>query len=68
MQTVLADEINPGLYSPNSKPFGLTLADWTVKWWQWFIAIPNSQHPFGDSTGEKCGVGQAGPVWFLLGV
>lgn len=66
-QLVLADEFNPGLYSPDSTPFGTPFATWTTKWWQWFIGIPNSQQPFPDTTGEKCGINQAGPVWYLVG-
>lgn len=66
-QSVSADEINPGLYSPTSKPFGISFVDWTAKWWQWWLKIPNSQHPFADNTGERCAVAQHGPVWYLLG-
>lgn len=66
-QLVLADEINPGLYSPNSSPYGTSFDKWTTKWWQWFIGIPNNQQPFPDTTGEKCGIKQAGPVWYLVG-
>jgi hypothetical protein len=64
---VLSDSTNPGVFSLDSKPFGISYVDWTAKWWQWFIKIPNSQHPFGDMTGEKCGFMQSGPVWFLVG-
>jgi hypothetical protein len=64
---VSSDTVNPGLYSPDSKPFGSSYADWTAKFWQWYLKIPNSQHPFGDSTGVRCGVMQNGPVWFLVG-
>ena len=66
-QLVLADELNPGLYSPNSSPYGTSFDTWTTKWWQWFIGIPNSRQPFPDTTGEKCGINQAGPVWYLVG-
>ena len=66
-QLVFADELNPGLYSPNSNPYGTPFDKWTTKWWQWFIGIPNSQQPFPDTTGEKCAVKQAGPVWYLVG-
>jgi len=64
---VLSDTVNPGLYSTDSKPFGSSFADWTAKFWQWYLKIPNSQHPFGDSTGDKCALMQNGPVWFLVG-
>jgi hypothetical protein len=67
IQQVFADELNPGLYSKSSNAFGTSFADWTIRWWQWFIGIPNSQQPFPDTTGEKCATDQAGPVWYLLG-
>lgn len=67
LKSVFADEINPGLYASNSKPYGIPFVDWTAKWWQWWLKIPNSQHPFADTTGERCAVAQDGPVWYLLG-
>ena len=63
----MADDVNPGLYSQNSTPYGISFPVWTTKWWQWFIEIPNSQHPFTDITGERCGTNQAGPVSYLVG-
>ena len=63
----MADEINPGVYSPNSAPFGTPFTNWTTAWWQWYMAMPNTGHPFADTTGERCGAGQEGPVWYLLG-
>ena len=67
IQQGLADELNQGVYSKSSNIFGSSFADWTAKWWQWFIGIPNSQQPFPDATGVKCGIHQAGPVWYLVG-
>jgi hypothetical protein len=56
------------VFSPNSRPYGVTYGDWTAKWWQWFISMPNDKdHPFNDPTGANCGRNQAGPVWFLPG-
>jgi hypothetical protein len=58
----------PSVFSPDSRPYGLTYPQWTAKWWQWFISIPNdNNHPLNDATGASCAVGQAGPVWFLAG-
>jgi hypothetical protein len=55
--------------SPDSPPYaGLTLADWTSKWWQWFISMKDdNNHPFNDPTGANCTRHQEGPVWFLVG-
>jgi hypothetical protein len=62
----LADNINPGVFSIDSKPYGLTFAQWSEKWWQWFLSIPSTINPAADKTGTYCGVGQPGKdVWFL---
>jgi hypothetical protein len=66
-EVVSADSENPGVYSPDSEPFGLSYKEWTTKWWQWFLEIPGDQSPFGDTTGTKCGLMQNGSVWFLVG-
>jgi hypothetical protein len=63
-----ADSIYPGLYPADSKPYGLTFAQWSQKWWQWFVSIPEPQNPGNDHTGKYCTVGQNIPnVWFLTG-
>jgi hypothetical protein len=61
------DTINPGIYAVDSKPFNKTYGEWAAKWWQWAYSIPKKDHPADDNTGEKCAVGQEGPVWFLAG-
>jgi len=37
------------------------------EWWQWVMAIPSSDSPVCDKTGDRCSVGQRGDVWFLAG-
>lgn len=64
-ETVLSQE-QPS-YQVDSEPFGTSYADWTAKWWQWLLSIPASENPSIDKTGEHCGVGQNGSVWFLAG-
>lgn len=39
----------------------------SAKWWQWALAQRVSENPLLDLTGEFCGVGQSGHVWFLAG-
>ncbi len=55
-------------FTPESRPFGLSYGQWTVKWWQWFAAIPAKVNPGADETGENAGIDQFEPnVWFLAG-
>ena len=37
------------------------------EWWQWVMAIPSSDSPVYDKTGNRCGIGQRGDLWFLAG-
>jgi hypothetical protein len=47
--------------------YGLTYGEWTARWWQWALSIPEDRNPVADETGENCDEGQSGPVWFLAG-
>lgn len=58
---------SPGVFSPDSKPYGLTYGEWTVKWWQWAFSMPEPINPLIDDTGRNCANNQTGPVWFLAG-
>lgn len=53
------------VYDLNSKPFNISYADWTEKWWKWTYSIPWDRNPSYDDTGEYCDQNQDGPVWFL---
>ncbi|MCA1706817.1 MAG: hypothetical protein LC808_27575 [Actinobacteria bacterium] len=64
---VLAATAKPRVLPPRSRPFGLTYAQWSEKWWQWALSIPEEQNPMLDPTGANCGIGQSGRVWFLAG-
>jgi hypothetical protein len=46
---------------------GNTYAEWSVRWWQWLLAIPADFSPNYDTTGEDCHWDQTAPVWFLAG-
>jgi hypothetical protein len=62
---VKGDNINPGVYSTNSAPYGIPYHQWTEKWWQWSFNIPKEDHPRENNTASNCAIGQHGPVWFL---
>jgi hypothetical protein len=53
------------LYDTDSTPFNLSRPEWLTKFWNWTASISESVHPRNDETGERCGVAQNGPVWFL---
>lgn len=56
------------LFAVESKPYGLSFAEWTIKWWQWFMTIPKQRHPALDDSGKLCTQNQNDPyVWFLTG-
>jgi hypothetical protein len=44
-----------------------TYGEWTAKWWQWLVSIPEDRNPAADETGQNCGEAQSGSVWFLVG-
>jgi hypothetical protein len=65
---VNADDLNPGVYSKDSKPFGTTYGDWLANYSQWFIQFPADLHPREHYTPERCSAAQSGPVWFLTDI
>jgi hypothetical protein len=61
------DAVEPRIYPPDSEPYGLTYANWSAKWWQWYLSMPVETNPVNDATGKNCANNQDGPVWFLAG-
>jgi hypothetical protein len=57
----------PIQYPADTILYNLTYGEWTARWWQWASSIPQDRNPVADQTGENCGEGQSGPVWFLAG-
>jgi hypothetical protein len=65
-KVTLADSINEGVFAIDSKPYGNSYEDWTIKFWQWLLSIPVSRNPAVDQTGEFCQEKQDDqPVFFL---
>jgi hypothetical protein len=59
-----AEDVNAITYPIDSKPFGLTYKEWTVKWYQWFLATPVGHNP----PDQDCAQSQTNVnVWFLGG-
>jgi len=57
-----ADNPNPGVYSKDSKPFGIPYGDWLARWNQWFISIHAPVNPREHYTPERCTADQSGPA------
>jgi len=55
----------PTFFRTNSSPYGTPYSEWLKNWWQWWIGIPNDQHPFTNYDSKTCPVHQKGPVWYL---
>ena len=53
---------------PPGDPFaGLTRGEWDARQWQWLVSMPVDINPGDDTTGDRCGYGQSGPVFFVIG-
>jgi hypothetical protein len=67
--TDTTSDINSGVFPPDSAPYNLTYGEWSAKWWQWVLSLPQDINPLTDQIGEHCAQGQnqTGPVWFLAG-
>jgi hypothetical protein len=56
------------IFPSDSKPYGLTLTQWTIKWWRWLLSIPKDKNPGLDISGINSSESQNDPnVWFLAG-
>ena len=67
----LAQEATPAAAGvalpPDAGVDGLDLDAWSARSWQWFFSLPQDVNPYFDATGEICGYGQSGSVFFLSG-
>jgi hypothetical protein len=61
----LADEVQ--VVPTNSGEFGNTYGEWSARWWQWLLSIPEAKNPNLDKNGANCAEGQTGQAWFLAG-
>jgi hypothetical protein len=59
--------VTPGVFPPQSSPYGKSYSQWSAAWWQWFMALPLDGHPGNDSPDFDVTEGQSGQVWFLTG-
>jgi hypothetical protein len=63
----LALLVSASAWSGNASAAEPSLQQLQHQWWQWVMAIPSSDSPVYDKTGNRCGIAQRGDVWFLAG-
>lgn len=57
----------PLVVAPDQSVEGQSQGVWSERWWQWASSFDYGDSPVADVTGERCGAGQSGKVWFLAG-
>ncbi len=55
------------ILAPDQSWGGLSRGEWAAQWWQRLLAMPQDISPYYDTTGERCGYQQSGPVFLLPG-
>lgn len=55
------------IFAPDETVYGSSRGEWMGRWWQWATSFPEADNPSFDPTGERCGYGQTGPVFYLPG-
>ena len=50
---------------PDAEVAGTSLPEWSARFYQWLLSFPNATSPLFAETGDRCAVGQHGPVFFL---
>jgi hypothetical protein len=60
------DNVAELVFPPDAPAYGLSYEAWIARFGQWHLSVPMAINPVTDPTGERCGYGQAGPVFFLV--
>lgn len=55
------------IFPPDSRPYGLSYGEWSIKWWQWITSLPIDVNPGLQSMANCCERNQILPLWFLVG-
>ena len=68
----IAQEATPGVavdgitvLEPDETYAGVSRGEWDARSWQSAVSFPEAINPNFDSTGERCGYGQFGPVFIV---
>jgi hypothetical protein len=65
---LFGDNINPPLFSTTENPYNSSIANWTQKWWNWYVSFNQSRSPSSIDDENYCKSRQIDKnVWFLTG-
>jgi hypothetical protein len=53
-----ANDLNPHVAPPNSRPHGKSYAEWSARWFQWANSLETTHSPLFDTA--DCSTGQKG--------
>jgi hypothetical protein len=53
------------ILDPDTSYAGASRGEWAAWSWQWGVSLPPVVNPGEDQSGERCGYGQSGPVFFM---
>ena len=55
-------------FAKSDKPYGISYASWTEKWWQWIMNLPKKNNPLLDYSGNNWDIMQpSSDVFYLVG-
>ena len=54
------------LFPFDAHPYGLSYEQWSIKWWNWILQIPQENSPAFDMTGQNAYIKQDNPYVFFL--
>jgi hypothetical protein len=63
---VSASKASPGVLPPTARVQGLTYGEWSAKWWQYVLSIPDPENPLTNGTANQCGIQQIGNVGLVV--
>ena len=53
------------IYKNGDEPHGIPYRQWSANWWNYWMGIPNDNHPTLSYSQDSCRMNQKSPVWFL---
>ena len=56
--------VNPGIFPPDSMPYGKSYSEWVASFWEWLLEYPLPGNPALEQENFDLSLRQSGQVWF----